>query len=85
MIGVGDKVTCKLPVEGYYSGYGITPKIVFQPGMVGKVTSIAPKVCKVKGPEFDGKDEFLVVDYHAPETDTQQRVALNFCNAILVN
>jgi len=81
----GDQVTCKHPVEAYYSDYGTNPKMVFQPGMVGTVKSIAPKVRIVRhGPEHDGKDEFLVVDYHAPETDQTERVGLNFCNAISV-
>lgn len=77
----GDKVTCKIPVEAYYSDYGGNPKMVFQPGMTGTVAAIAPKVRIVKGPQYDGKDEFLVVDYHAPETNNQERVSLNFCNA----
>ena len=81
----GDRVTCKIPVDAYYSDYGTNPKMVFDTGMVGVVNSIAPKVCIVRhGPEHDGKDEFLVVDYVCPVTNETQRVGLNFCNAIKV-
>jgi hypothetical protein len=81
---VGDKVTCKLAEPAYYSNYGGNPVMIFKPGMVGTVATIAPKVRKVKGPGCDGKDDFLVVDYHAPETNATQRVGLNFCNAEVV-
>lgn len=81
----GDQVTCLHPVDAYYSDYGGNPKMVFQPGMTGTVASIAPKVRIVRGgPEHDGKDEFLVVDYQCPVTNQQQRVGLNFCNAKVV-
>jgi hypothetical protein len=82
---VGDTVTCKLETPAYYSNYGGRPMLLFKPGMTGVVASIAPKVRKVKGPGLDGKDDFLVVDYLAPETNAIERVGLDFCNAIRVN
>ena len=82
---VGDTVTCRIAVEAYYSHYGTNPCMIFKPGMLGIVKSIATKVRIVNyGPQNDGKDEFLVVDYNCPITGKQQRVGLNFCNAIVV-
>lgn len=80
----GDRVTCKVEMPAYYSGYAGNPVMVFKPGMEGVVTSIAPKVRKCKGPGFDGKDDFLVVRYTAPESNKTEQVSLNFCNAVLV-
>jgi len=81
---VGDKVTCKIATSAYYSNYGGNPVLTFLPGMVGTVASIAPKVRKVKGPGLDGKDDFLVVDYPAPETGKTERVGLDYVNAVVV-
>lgn len=79
----GDQVTCKVPATAHYSDYGGNPERVFRPGMVGTVAFIAPKVRIVKGPGKDGRDSFLVIDFHCPETNKQERVGLNFCNVIL--
>lgn len=81
----GDAVTCLHELEAYGSDYGPNKgtKIVFKPGDQGVVISIAPKVriVKVPGdPRFDGKDEFLVVDYQDSQGKVQ-RVGLDFCNA----
>jgi len=75
---VGDRVTCALPVKAYYSD------AMFRPGDVGTVASIAPKVCKVKGPGYDGRDHFLVVDFEDP-IHGKQRCSLNYCNAVQRN
>ena len=90
MIKVGDVVTCKHAVKSYYSDYGPNPKIVFEPGMIGVVRSITPKVCKLPKkdrqghPELDGKNDFLVVDYCDDDT-VSHSVGLNFCNAVKVS
>lgn len=76
----GDKVTCKVAVEAYYSNYGPNPRIEFLPGMVGIVAAIVPKVRIVRGPQHDGKDEMVVIDFHCPTTNKQQRASLDFCN-----
>lgn len=82
---IGDQVTCKVKMPAYYSNYGGNPVMVFRPCMVGIVITVVPKVRKVKGPGLDGKDEFLVVDYDAPETNSRQRVGLDFRNAVVVS
>ena len=79
----GDQVTCRLPVEAYYSGYSGNPVVRFEPGDVGVVASIAPKVRIVSGPEYDGRDEFLVIDFEH-EVHGKQRCSLNFCNVVVV-
>lgn len=43
---INDEVTCKIEVDAYYSNYGITPKIVFKPGMKGIIKAIMPKVSR---------------------------------------
>lgn len=75
------RVTCKHEVEAYYSNYGGLPKLIFKPGMKAYVKSITPKV-RISGqqPTNDTKEYFLVCDYFAPETNSFQRVGLNFCN-----
>lgn len=70
---LGDKVSCRYPVTCYDN------KTTFQPGMVGVVTAIMPKVRIVKcPPHTDGKPHFLVVDFI--ENGMPQRVGLNYCN-----
>lgn len=81
-MNIGDKVTCKIAVAAYYSNYNGLPVVNFMPGMAGVVKSIAPKVMIVKGPEYDGKEDFLVVDFEA--NGKIERVGLNFCNAVKV-
>ena len=44
-IATGQRITCKHPTEAYYSNYGITPELIFSPGMVAVVKTISPKVC----------------------------------------
>jgi hypothetical protein len=83
---VGDRVTCKIPVEAYYSDYSGRPKMVFDTGLVGVVAhNDTAKVCIVRhGPQHDGKDTFVCVDYVCPVTNEIQRVGLNHCNIIKV-
>lgn len=86
---VGQHVMCKVAVEAYYSNYGLYKgrHIVFQPGMIGTVMAIAPKVCvPMRGAELpahlDRKSDFAVVDY-VDERGVTQRVGLNFCNVVV--
>lgn len=77
----GDKVTCKIAEEAYYSNYAGRPRTVFNPGDIGTVACIAPKVRITSGISKDKKDTFLVVDY----TDAygmMHRVGLNHINAV---
>ena len=80
---IGDSVTCKHEVPAYYSNYGGNGHLIFKPGMIGIVASIAPKVHLVKkgntDPRWDRVIDFLVVDYQ-DETGKIQRVGLNYCN-----
>jgi hypothetical protein len=78
----GDRVTCQLAVEAYYSRYAGRPRVEFRPGMVGVVASLAPKVRLVDGPGHDRRGLFAVVDYVAPETGAVERVGLNLCNCV---
>ena len=39
-VTVGMKVTCKRPVEAYYSNYAGNPKVTFEPGMIGTVAAV---------------------------------------------
>jgi hypothetical protein len=82
----GQRVTCIHPVEAYYSSYCGNPWMVFKPGMIGRVVSIAPKVRIVcnGGPEYDRRYTFVVVDYDCPITNKTQRVGLDFCNVVVV-
>ena len=80
----GDRVTCLHPEPAYYSGYGGRPEMIFRPGMVGTVKSVAAKVRIVSGLGKDGRDTFLVVDYEAPDTGKVERVGLNYANAMKV-
>lgn len=80
-MAAGVRVTCLHELHGYYSQYAGSPKTVFSPGMVGVVSSVAPKVRIVGNPPLnDQYDWFVVVDYACPLTERTQRVALNFCN-----
>lgn len=75
---IGDRVTCKIAVRAYFpSG------VAFTPGMVGEVKGVAPKVHIVKGPEYDGKPDYLYVDFTGPDGETL-RTSLNYCNAVVV-
>jgi hypothetical protein len=80
----GDTVTCKVPMEAHYSGYAGNPEMLFKPGMVGTVASIAAKVCIMDGEGYDDKEDFVVVDFQCPETKRRERVGLNFCNTVLL-
>lgn len=84
----GDVVTCRYPVEAYYSNYGPNKGnyIMFKPGMIGIVHSIAPKVTilGIDDPRYDTKKDFLVVDF-VDEQNIKQRVGLNYCNADIIN
>lgn len=86
----GQKVTCLVEQESYYSNYGPNKgtRIVFHPGMIGTVAAITPKVLLPKHgvplpPGIDRHDEFVVVDF-LDENGQEQRAGLNFCNIKLV-
>jgi len=67
---IGDVVTCRKPVEAYYSSYGIKPRILFRPRQVGIVSAVGvPSVWR------DGV-MFTCVDFFAPETGQTERCAL---------
>lgn len=70
---VGDRVTCKVAPETY-----VGSTAPFNPGDVGTVAAIAPKVRIVPGPGKDRRQDFLVVDFPGG------RCGLNFCNTVAV-
>ena len=83
---IGDRVTCRVAVQAYYSQYNGNPTWEFKPGMVGVIATISPKVSRLTTPippRYDASDEMLVVDYL--DGDTQRRCSLNFINARRVN
>ena len=52
---------------------------VVKKGTIMKVVAIAPKVCMVKGEEYDGKPDFLNL-IEKGENKNANRVRTNFCN-----
>lgn len=69
---VGSKVTLKSgEKEGYYSSYGMNPRIVFREGMVGIIaTNDTPVVRGTEGAWF------YCVDFDCEATGRKERVAL---------
>jgi len=66
---IGDRVTCKVPEDAYYSGYAGRPKVSFTPGMVGTVDAVrVPSVWRARV-------SFTCVDFE-DETGRPQRVGL---------
>lgn len=83
----GDIVTCVEKESGSYSNYGGNPEFFFHPGMRGVVVSFPPKVSVRKvaaPPKYDTYPFFINVDFFSSETGKMERVALNFCNTVLV-
>lgn len=84
----GDVVTCLHAVEAYGSNYGPNKGnyMMFKPGMMGTVKSIAPKVTMSGNddPRYDMKENFLVVDYF-DEHNNKQRVGLHYCNTKVID
>lgn len=88
-IKVGDLVTCKTSVEGYYSGYGGNPVTHFEPGMEGTVASVkVPRVSRRfrrvgdKKKYLDDGPYFIVVDYQ--DEAGRQRCALDYSNCVKI-
>lgn len=69
----GDIISVKERVEGYSSGYGITPKVFLTPDI--KAIVINPETpcvwVKKKGP-----DTFVCVEFFSPITNAFERVAI---------
>lgn len=71
---VGDGVTVKERVEGYYSSYGGNPAIFLEPGMVGIVGAIdVPSVCRENV-------TFVCVDFFCPGTGKPERAGVGYAN-----
>ena len=71
---VGDQVTVRERVEGYYSGYGGNPSIFLEPSMVGIVGAIdVPCVCRENV-------SFVCVDFFCPATGKTERAAIYYPN-----
>lgn len=69
-VNVGEQVTCKKRVEGYYSRYAGRPIILFRPGQTGVVSAVdVPSVCRERV-------TFICVDFFCPETGVTERCAL---------
>ena len=73
-VKLGDRVTVKERVEGYYSNYGGNPAIWFEPGMVGVVGAIdVPSVWRANV-------SFVCVDFFCPDTGRTERAAVYYHN-----
>lgn len=73
-VKLGDRVTVKERVEGYYSRYGGNPAIFLEPGTVGVVGAIdVPSVCR------EGVS-FVCVDFLCPATGRIERAAVYYSN-----
>jgi len=71
---VGDQVTVKETVQGYYSNYGGRPAILLEPGMVGVVGAIdVPSVNRANV-------SFVCVDFFCPTTGRTERAAVCYPN-----
>lgn len=82
---IGDKVTCRWPVEAYYSGYAGLPQMHFTPEMTGVVGAI--DMPAVRYGSFPS-DTFLCVDFHVPDENAAHpshqdwRAALGYDNVV---
>ena len=57
---IGERVTCRTPVEAYYSRYAGNPECWFEPGDVGIVAEVdVPVVVNMTGHHF-----FSCVDFY---------------------
>jgi hypothetical protein len=73
-VHVGDQVTVRERVEGYYSNYGGRPAIFLEPGMVGVVGAIdVPSVNRANV-------SFVCVDFFCPATGRTERAAVYYPN-----
>lgn len=73
---VGDRVTVKERIEGYYSNYGGNPAIFLEPGTVGVVGVIdVPSVRRERV-------SFVCVDFFCPGTGRTERAAVFYPNIV---
>jgi len=71
---VGDCVTVKARVEGYYSKYGSNPPIFLEPGIAAVVGAIdVPSVRRENV-------SFVCVDFFCPATGRTERAAVDYSN-----
>jgi hypothetical protein len=71
---VGDQVSVKERVEGYYSNYGGNPAIFLEPGVVGVVGAIDVPSVRREGVSF------VCVDFSCPATGRIERAAVLYHN-----
>ena len=73
-VKLGDRVTVKERIEGYYSIFGGRPAIFLEPGMVGVVGAIdVPSV-------FLANVSFVCVDFFCAATGKRERAAERYPN-----
>ena len=76
----GDIIHVKEEVEGYYSGYGITPKFFLTPDI--KAFIVDPEVPCV-WVKKKGSDTFVCVEFFSPITNNLERAAIYDRNNII--
>jgi len=78
----GQRVTCRIPEEAYYSGYGGQSVQDFRPDMVGVAENTVPYVWTNRNRGCKCQD-FVVVDFTGDNGKTR-RVGLDPHNIVLV-
>lgn len=73
MIKKGSIIYVKTPIEGYYSGYGITPKFYLTPDIPARVKN--PKVPCVWVRD-KGAKTFILVEFFSPVTKGIEQAAI---------
>ena len=86
---IGDRVTVKAEVEGYYSGYVGNDTFYFKPGMEGTVGAVNVKAMRGNEPTFACVDFTLPVERRGTSgellgTTTDQRCASLVGNLVLL-
>jgi hypothetical protein len=78
----GQRVTCRIPVPAYYSGYGLQSVQDFRPDMAGVAEKTVPYVSMNPNRGCRCQD-FVVVDFTGDNGKTR-RVGLDPHNIVLV-
>lgn len=78
-VKIGDRVTCIIRDEAYYSRYAGNPEMFFEPGMVGIVGSVDVPCTTYAYRRNGGTATFVCVDFR-DATGREWRVGLYYNN-----
>ena len=77
-VKIGDCISVKEGITGFYSEYGGNPVIRFEPGMIGTVGAVdVPSVRR-------GKVSYVCVDFSCTATGKIERAAVLYSNIVLI-